>query len=88
MGNVPPPKMLRVLLLGPLRLALQTEEYCLPCPVDGSQETFWNSLFERFPSLSDSRAAIRLVRNDRFLLPEDRLEPGDEVALIPPVSGG
>jgi MoaE-MoaD fusion protein len=82
------PEMLRVLLLGPLRLALQAEFCYVAFPLDGSQEVFWHSLSEQFPDLESRRRSIRLVRNNQFLLPEEKLKPGDEIALIPPVSGG
>lgn len=87
-GDLSRPLELRILLLGPLRLALRAQEYRLPCPPDGSQEALWKLLIERFPALQASRSAIRIARNYQFLLPEEKLQPGDEVALIPPVSGG
>ncbi len=82
------PNELRVLILGPLRLLLKADEFRMPAPPDGSQILFWNSMFERFPDLRTSHGTIRLARNHLFLLPEEKLEPGDEIALIPPVSGG
>jgi ThiS family len=82
------PETIRVLMLGPLRLALRIEVCAVPFPPDGSQEAFWCSLLNEFPQLRAMRASIRVVRNDRFLLSDEKLEPGDEVALVPPVSGG
>jgi molybdopterin converting factor small subunit len=79
---------LRVFLLGPLRLTLGVQEFRLTCPPDGSQEALWQLLLERFPALQKSQSAIRIARNHQFLLPGEKLQPGDEVALIPPVSGG
>lgn len=81
-------KPLQVLLLGPLRVSLQTEVCELACPVDGSQAAFWSAFFQRFPHLELNRSTIRLARDGEFLQPQDRLKPGDLVALIPPVSGG
>jgi molybdopterin converting factor small subunit len=82
------PETIRVVMLGPLRLTLRVEVCALPFPPDGSQEALWSSLLNEFPQLRAMRAAIRLVREDRFLLSGEKLEPGDEVALVPPVSGG
>jgi molybdopterin converting factor small subunit len=79
---------LRVLLLGPLHYALQAREYEMPCPPNGSQQVFWELLKEQFPRLRESFPIIRLARNGQFLQPEELIEPGDEIALIPPVSGG
>ena len=39
-------------------------------------------------SLGLPPALIRAARGDRFLESQERLEPGDEVVLIPPVAGG
>jgi molybdopterin converting factor small subunit len=86
--SCPQSKPLQVLLLGPVRLVLQTETCSIACPPDGSQQAFWCSLIERFPSLDSIRSSIRLARDSEFLQPEDRLRPGDEVILIAPVSGG
>lgn len=42
----------------------------------------------RFPRLSDYRGSIVLARNQRFASRTERLADGDEVAFLPPVSGG
>ncbi len=42
----------------------------------------------RFPRLSDYRGSIVLARNQRFASRSERLADGDEVAFLPPVSGG
>jgi molybdopterin synthase catalytic subunit len=42
----------------------------------------------RAPSLVDVIGAARPVVNKEFVGPEHRIEAGDEVALLPPVSGG
>lgn len=39
-------------------------------------------------SLGLAPALIRAARGDRFLEHDERLGPGDEVVLIPPVAGG
>lgn len=40
------------------------------------------------PALSESIAASRLAVNHRYAEPDQRLLPGDEVALIGMISGG
>lgn len=49
-------------------------------------------IFARFarshPQLGAMRNAIVLARNQAFVGPEETLRDGDEVALLPPVSGG
>jgi len=48
----------------------------------------WGRLLAAYPGLEPHRATIRLARNCAYAGPETRFEDGDEVALIPPVSGG
>jgi len=51
-------------------------------------EDAWAALVDRFPNLAPGRAALRFARNGGYAPPETRLGDGDEVAMIPPVSGG
>jgi molybdopterin converting factor small subunit len=53
-----------------------------------SPDDFWVQLLERHPAIEPLRPSIRLARDGEFLVPGARLQPGDEIALIPPVSGG
>ena len=46
------------------------------------------ALRERHPELESDVAVIRPVRNQSFVEWAERVEDGDEVAFIPPVSGG
>ena len=54
--------------------------------VDAS--ALWQSLLERWPALAAHRASIRLARNGSYAAPDEIFRAGDEVALLPPVSGG
>jgi molybdopterin converting factor subunit 1 len=40
------------------------------------------------PALEGHLAHVRLARNESFADPDELLQDGDRVALIPPVSGG
>lgn len=40
------------------------------------------------PALRGRLGPVRFARNERFARLDDPLEPGDVVALVPPVSGG
>ncbi len=51
-------------------------------------EGLWAALLRRYPGLQPYRATVRLACNARYAGPETRFGPSDEVALIPPVSGG
>jgi molybdopterin synthase catalytic subunit len=48
----------------------------------------WESLRARFPALPADPGGIRAARNQDFVDWDAALAPGDEVAFIPPVSGG
>ena len=80
------PAPLRVLILGPLRDQLGCASATVAFPADGLQATFWEVLGEKFPVALPKR--LRLARDHEFLDAAAPLRPGDELALIPPVSGG
>lgn len=44
-------------------------------------------LLERYPAFR-SLASLRLAVNKSYSTPDTPLQPGDEIALIPPVAGG
>jgi molybdopterin synthase catalytic subunit len=55
---------------------------------DATIEDAWAALVERFPVLAPGRAAVRFARNGSYEPADTPLGDGDEVAMIPPVSGG
>ena len=80
------PAPLHVLILGPLRDQLGCASATITFPADGTQAAFWKALGEKFPVALPGR--LRLARENEFLDADASLRPGDELALIPPVSGG
>jgi molybdopterin converting factor subunit 1 len=48
----------------------------------------WPLLAERHPGLSSMRDALAFAVNGEYAKMDGRVEPGDEVAVLPPVSGG
>jgi molybdopterin converting factor subunit 1 len=48
----------------------------------------WNALVELHPALAPGRASVRFARNGAYADEASELSDGDEVAMIPPVSGG
>lgn len=48
----------------------------------------WDGLVARYPALEPGRASVRFARNGEYADPADGLVDGDELAVIPPVSGG
>jgi molybdopterin synthase catalytic subunit len=57
-------------------------------PAGATIEDAWAALVDRFPVLAPGRAAVRFARNSAYAPAETELSDGDEVAMIPPVSGG
>ena len=48
----------------------------------------WAELLRRFPSLAGHRSSVRLAKNCEYVGLDAHFASDDEVALIPPVSGG
>lgn len=51
-------------------------------------EDLLEDLLAKHPGLKPHRASMLLAVNREFATPDVRLRPGDEVAVMPPVSGG
>jgi molybdopterin converting factor subunit 1 len=51
-------------------------------------EALWQKLVTRHPALDRYRSSVRLAKNSEYVGPEALFNEEDEVALIPPVSGG
>jgi molybdopterin synthase catalytic subunit len=48
----------------------------------------WNALRDRYPRLSRLPAPASFAVNDEYVRPDTLLREGDELVLVPPVSGG
>lgn len=51
-------------------------------------DELWSVLAERHPELSPMRPTLAFAVNDEYAGGDARVGPGDEVAVLPPVSGG
>ncbi len=60
----------------------------LELPAGASIEAAWSALVARHPSLAPGRAYVRFARNNDYADAGTLLADGDELAIIPPVSGG
>ncbi len=60
----------------------------LDLPDGASIETAWTTLVAEHPALASSRATVRFARNGVYADAGESLADGDELACIPPVSGG
>lgn len=80
--------MVRVLFFAQAA-ALAGSGSCL-WPISEAQgaQVFWVWLLGLHPELSALRSVCRLARNGEYLQQDGLIFPGDELAVIPPVSGG
>ncbi|MEB3830810.1 MoaD/ThiS family protein [Phormidium sp. CCY1219] len=68
--------------------ALGVPELVLEFPPDTPVRAVRDRLIAEHPELERWRDITRFGINFNFVSPDTRLQPGDEVVLIPPVSGG
>jgi molybdopterin converting factor subunit 1 len=78
----------KVLFLGPARDMAGVESSEMNLPHDCTAGRLKHGLSDRFPPLARAMASMRMAVNCVFVTDEHRLRDGDEVAVIPPVSGG
>src|SRR5579862_5299212 len=79
---------IRVLFFGLLKDICGRAEDQLDLPAGASAKSVFEHYARLYPQLSSMAASIVLARNHEFAAPGDALAEGDEVALLPPVSGG
>jgi len=65
-----------------------TRELALELAPGATIDDAWAALVERFPALAPGRPFVRFARNGDYADASTVLDDGDEVAFIPPVSGG
>jgi len=79
---------LRILFFSAARKAAGVSEMTIPCLNPVKADEVWKALLQAQPDLAPLRGGVRLTRNGEFATDQTQFHPGDEVALIPPVSGG
>ncbi len=79
---------IRVKFFAMLREKVGQEEILLQLPDNATTETFWQVMVKKYPQLVAYRKQSRLAVNRTYILQEQHLNEGDEVTIIPPVSGG
>jgi len=79
---------MRILFFAQARDAAGTPE--LDIKISGSVgiEEIWDGLVAEKPKLAAFRKTTRLARNGEYAEAQTKFTDADEVALIPPVSGG
>lgn len=78
----------RVLFFGQLKdlVGLSSDEIDLPA--GSNLETVFLHYSSQEPRLAEMAGSVAMARNLRFAHPSEAIEDGDEVAVMPPVSGG
>ncbi len=79
---------MRVLFFSHLRDVVGCSEISLPINVPLNINQFWQRLIEHTPALKTYRDGVRLAKNWDYTDDATLINDGDEIALIPPVSGG
>ena len=79
---------MHILYFAQARLAVGVSEDSLHSPEPLTQDKFWDLLTCRHPALLSLQTSCRLSKNCHFLQTGQMIDPDDEVAILPPVSGG
>ncbi|MBI1358502.1 MAG: molybdopterin converting factor subunit 1 [Acidobacteria bacterium] len=79
---------LKVLFFGQLRDVVEKSEDALELPPGATMETLWRRYASEYPKLREMASSIAMARNQQFVEAAEPLSDGDEVAFMPPVSGG
>lgn len=79
---------INVLFLGPARDFAGVESLTQDLPDGATVADLRDRLMEERPGLRGAMGTIRFAVNEEFAREETTLHSGDEVALVPPVSGG
>ncbi len=82
------PIHVRVRLFAIQRELAGTREVALELPASAAVADAWTALVAVHPALAPGRDSVRFARNGDYADAATPLADGDEVAMIPPVSGG
>ena len=80
--------LVRIRLFARLRELTGSSELAKEVPDGGTVETLWQRLADEFPAIAEYRQSISCAVNGEYARLTTRLNEGDEVAFLPPVSGG
>lgn len=80
--------MVEVLLFGAAADRAGTRKVQLEIEETTTLQEVWPLLAERHPGLSPMRDTLAFAVNGEYAKMDENVGPGDEVAVLPPVSGG
>jgi MoaE-MoaD fusion protein len=87
-GEAVAPLRVRIRLFAVQRELAGTRELTVDLAAGSTVEDAWEAVVVRYPVLAPGRASVRFALNGTYADAADTLGEGDEVAMIPPVSGG
>ena len=79
---------MRILFFAQLKDATECDSIEIAFSSSVTADELWAGLLKKFPALAGHRSSVRLAKNFEYTPTTARFSDGDEVALIPPVSGG
>ncbi|MCE0524058.1 MAG: MoaD/ThiS family protein [Methylacidiphilales bacterium] len=79
---------MKALFFAHCREAAGCDHYFLETKKPVTESEFWAALVKAFPGLASYQKTARLARHETYLQKGEWLQPADEIAVIPPVSGG
>jgi sulfur-carrier protein len=80
--------LVKVRLFARLREIAGASELARTVRDGATAAVIWDQLVSEFPALADYRTVVSCAVNDDYARMTATLEDGDEVAFLPPVSGG
>jgi molybdopterin converting factor subunit 1 len=80
--------VVEVLLFGAAADRAGTRKVELEIEEGSTLAEVWPLLAEMYPDLSSMRDTLAFAVNGEYARMDERVDPGDEVAVLPPVSGG
>jgi molybdopterin synthase catalytic subunit len=86
--SILPPLRIRVRLFAMQRETAGMRELRLEVPLGATVDDAWAAVVEVVPALAPGRSSLRFAVNGDYSASDRPLADGDEIACIPPVSGG
>ncbi len=78
----------KILLFASFREAVGTSQSTLNVKPDAKLSDVWETLVGEHPRLAPHSGTAAYAINGTYAKPEERVREGDEIAFLPPVSGG
>lgn len=78
----------KIRLFARLRDLVGSDELVRDVPAGATVATVWRALTEQFPALAPYGTSISAAVNADYARMQSAVAEGDEIAFLPPVSGG